>query len=66
MFGTTSVVVSQPYSPAAFTTGEIPGNHFLEAESTPGPMVPSVSTERIPSDTTGNRSRDRPTSSAVP
>ena len=29
-------------------------------------MVPSVATEKIPSDTTGNRSRDRPTSSAVP
>jgi hypothetical protein len=38
---------------------------FLEAESTPGHMVLSVATERIPSDTTGNRSRDRPTSSAV-
>jgi len=29
-------------------------------------MVPSAATEKIPSDTTGNRSRDRPTSSAVP
>ena len=29
---------------------------FLEAESTPGHMVPSVATEKIPSDTTGNRS----------
>ena len=28
-------------------------------------MVPSVATEKIPSDTTGNRSRDHPTSSAV-
>ena len=28
-------------------------------------MVPSVATEKIPSDTTGNRSRDRPTSSTV-
>jgi hypothetical protein len=26
---------------------------FLEAESTPGHMVPSVATEKIPSDTTG-------------
>ena len=29
-------------------------------------MVLSVATEKIPSDTTGNRSLDRPTSSAVP
>jgi len=27
-FGTTRVVGSQPYAPAAFTPGEIPGNHF--------------------------------------
>jgi hypothetical protein len=43
-----------------------PSYSFLEAESTPGRMVSSVATEKIPSDTTGNRSRDRPTSSAVP
>jgi hypothetical protein len=64
-FGTTRVVGRQPYAPAAFTPEEIPGTHFLEAGSTPGHMVPSVATEQIPSDTTGNRSRDRPTSSAV-
>jgi hypothetical protein len=29
---------------------------FLEAESTPGHMVPSVASENIPSDTTGDRS----------
>ena len=28
-------------------------------------MVPSVATDKIPSDATGNRSRDHPTSSAV-
>jgi hypothetical protein len=38
---------------------------ILEAESTPGHMVPSVASEKIPSDTTGDRSRDLPTSSAV-
>jgi hypothetical protein len=38
---------------------------FLEAESTPGHMVPSVASEKIPTDTTGDRSRDPPTSSAV-
>jgi hypothetical protein len=27
-FGTTRVVDRQPYAPAAFTPGEIPGNHF--------------------------------------
>jgi hypothetical protein len=65
-FGTTSVVGRQPYTPAAFTPGEIPGTHFLEVESNPGHMVLSVATEKIPSDTTGNRSPDRPKSSAVP
>jgi hypothetical protein len=38
---------------------------FLEAESTPGHMVSSVASEKIPSDTTGDRTRDLPTSSAV-
>ena len=28
MFGTTRVVGHQPYSPATFTPGEIPGTHF--------------------------------------
>ena len=27
-FGTTRAVVRQPYAPAAFTQGEIPGTHF--------------------------------------
>ena len=27
-FGTTKVVGRQPYAPAAFTPGEIPGTHF--------------------------------------
>jgi hypothetical protein len=27
-FGTTRVVGRQPYGPAAFTPGEIPGTHF--------------------------------------
>ena len=27
-FGTTRVVGRQPYAPAAFTQGEIPGTHF--------------------------------------
>jgi hypothetical protein len=45
---------------------EFPWCSYLEAESTPGHMVPSLATERIPSDSTGDRSRDLPTSSAVP
>jgi hypothetical protein len=65
-FGTKRVVGRQPYAPVAFTPGEIPGTQFLGAESSPGHMVPLVAMEKIPSDTTGNRSRDRPTSSAVP
>ena len=65
-FGTTRVVGRQPYAPAAFTPGEVPGTHFPEAEWTPGHMVPSEPQKKIPSDTTGNQSRDRPTSSAVP
>ena len=65
--GTTRVVGRQPNAPAAFTPGEIPGTQFSEAESTSGPMVLSEgTTEKIPSDTTGDRSRDRPTSSAAP
>ena len=28
MFGTTRVVDRQPYAPAAFTPGKIPGTHF--------------------------------------
>jgi hypothetical protein len=65
-FGTTRVVGRQPYAPAAFTPGEIPGTHFLEADSTQGHMVLSVATGKIRSDTTGKRSRDRPNSGAVP
>jgi hypothetical protein len=46
-------------------TPEVSWYSFLEAESTPGHMVPSLATEKIPSATTGDRSRDPPTSSAV-
>jgi hypothetical protein len=57
-FSTTRVVGHQPYAPATFTPRRNPWYSFLEDESTP-------TTERIPSDTTGNRSRDRLVSSAV-
>jgi len=62
-FGTKRVIGRQPYAPAAFTQRGIPVTHF---QSTPGHMVPSGATEKIPSDTTRNRSRDLPNSSALP
>ena len=66
-FGTTRVAGCQPYAPATFTPGEIPGTHLaLEAESTPGHTVLLVAVEKIPSDNTRNRTRDCLTSSAVP
>ena len=61
-FGTTRVVGRQPYASAAFTPVKIPGTHFQRLSRPQG----TVATEKIPSDTTGNRSRDRPTSSTVP
>jgi hypothetical protein len=63
-FGTTGVVGRQPYAPAAFTPTEIPGTHFKGLSRPQGPS--EGATEKNPSDTTGNRSRDLPTSSAVP
>jgi hypothetical protein len=39
---------------------------FLEAENNPEHMELSDATEKFPGDTTGDRSRDLPTSSAVP
>jgi hypothetical protein len=51
-FGTTRVVGRQLHAPAAFTLRGNPWYSFLEAESTPGHMVPSVATEKIPSVTT--------------
>jgi hypothetical protein len=48
-FGTTRVVGRQPHAPATFTPRRNPWYSFLEAESTPGHMVPSVATEKIPS-----------------
>jgi hypothetical protein len=48
-FGTTRVVGRQPHALAAFTPRGIPWYSFLQSESTPGHMVPSVATENIPS-----------------
>ena len=57
---------------SAIRTGRLytrrnPWDSFSEAEWTSEHMVESGgATEKIPSDITGNRSRDHPTSSAVP
>ena len=66
-FSSTRVVGHQSYAPAAFTPGEIPGTHFQRLSRPQSTwFCRGGATEKIPSDTTGNRSRDRPTSSAVP
>ena len=62
-FGTTRVVGRQPYATAAFTPGEIPGTHVQRLSRPQGTWSRR---QKIPSDTTENRSRDRPTSSAGP
>jgi len=65
-FGTTRVVGRQPYAPAAFTPGEIPGTRFQRLSQPQGTWFRrGEPRKKNPSDTTGNRSRDRPTSSAV-
>jgi len=66
-FGTTRVVGRQPYAPAAFTPEEIHGTHFQRLGRPQGTWFRrGGATEKIPSDTTGYRSRNCPTSSAVP
>ena len=53
------MVGREPHAPAAFTPRGIPCTHLLEAELTPGHMVLSVSTRKIPvTDATVIRSRD--------
>ena len=47
-FGTTRVVGRQPYAPPAFTPRRNPCYSFSEAESTPGHVVPSETTEKNP------------------
>jgi hypothetical protein len=59
------VVRSSPLRTGRLYPEEFSWYSFLEAESTPGHMVSSVASEKIPSDTTGDRSRNPPTSSAV-
>ena len=60
-FGTTRVVGRQLYAPAAFIPGEIPGNRFYRLSRQQGTWFCRQLRKKIPSDTTGNRSRDRPT-----
>jgi len=66
-FGTTRLVSRQPYAPAAFTSGEIPGTHFQRLSRPQGTCFRREEPrKKILSDTIGNRFRDRPTSSTVP
>jgi hypothetical protein len=61
-FGTTRMVVRQPNAPAAFTPGEIPGTQFQRLSRPQSTWFLSEgTTEKNPSYTTGNQSRDRPT-----
>jgi hypothetical protein len=59
------VVRSSPLRTGRLYPQEFSWYSFLEAESTPERVVPSVASEKVPSDTTGDRSRDPPISSAV-
>jgi hypothetical protein len=65
-FGSMKVVRSSPLRTSRLYPQDFSWYSFLEAESIPGHMVPPVASEKIASDTTGDRSRDPPTSSAVP
>ena len=66
-FDTTIVVGRQPYALAAFTPGEIPGTNYQGLSRTQGTWFSrGKPRKKFPNDTTANRSRDRPTSSAVP
>ena len=67
-FGTWRWWVCQPHAPAAFTSRKCSWYSFsLGAESTPGPWYGRKEYVTGKSgDTTGNRSQDRPTSSAAP
>ena len=60
------MVDRQTYAPADFTPGEILGTHFQGLSRPQGTwFCRGGATEKISSDTTGNRSGDRPTRSAV-
>ena len=58
-FGTAKVLGRQPYAPAAFTPGEIPGTHFQRRSRPQGTwFCRKEPRKKIPSDTTVNRSQD--------
>ena len=60
------MVGRQPKAPAAFTPAEIPGTHFQRLSGPLGTwFCRKESRKKIPSDTSGDRSRDRPTISAA-
>ena len=64
-FSTTRVVGRQPYAPASFTPGEIPGTHFKRLSRPQGTwFCRKEPRKKSPVTPTGNQSRDRPTSSA--
>jgi hypothetical protein len=65
-FGTVKVVRLSSLRTGRLYPQEFSWYSFLKAESTPGHMVPSVASEKISGDITGDRFRDPPTSSAVP
>jgi len=53
-FGTTRVVGRQPYAPAAFTPGEIPGTHFQGLSRPQGTWLRREEPrKKIPGDTPG-------------
>ena len=61
------VVGRQPYTPAAFTPGEIPGTHFQRLSQPQGTWFRRREPwKKSPVTPTRNRPRDRPTSSTVP
>jgi len=55
----------KPNASVAFTPGKIPGTHFQRLSRPQDPWFCRGYHGKIPSDTTGNWSRDRPTSSAA-
>ena len=65
-FCTTRVFGRQPNAPAAFTPGEIPGTYFQRLSRPQGTwFCRKEPRKKILSDTTGDRSRDSPTGSAL-
>ena len=65
-FGTTRVVGRQRNAPAAFTPREIHGTDFQRLSRPQGTwFCRGDHRKKSPSDTTGNRSRDRPTRRAA-